>query len=124
MGLSGQQRKKLADALIDAFPTLASLEQMLSFGLNKKLRAIAGEGSLKDIIFKLIETAEAEGQVEDLVRAARGVNSGNPLLIDIAEELVIDQKPNIPVPFSEPNNQEPKIKGSSATFMENLVQNP
>ncbi|SRR5579883_1116896 len=87
MGLSGQQRKQLQSALIDAFPTTASLEQMLAFGLDKNLRAIAGEGSLQDIIFKLIQVANAEGWVEDLVRAARDSNPGNPQLKAIAEGL-------------------------------------
>jgi hypothetical protein len=87
MGLLGQQRKQLQSALIDAFPTTASLEQMLAFGLDKNLRAIAGEGSLQDIVFKLIQAANAEGWVNDLVRAARDSNSGNPQLKAIAEGL-------------------------------------
>lgn len=45
MGLSGQQRKELQDALMDAFPNTASLEQILAYELDKNLRAIAGEGS-------------------------------------------------------------------------------
>ncbi|MBR8834453.1 MAG: NACHT domain-containing protein [Stigonema ocellatum SAG 48.90 = DSM 106950] len=87
MGLSGQQRKQLQSALIDAFPTTASLEQMLAFGLDQNLRAIAGEGSLQDIVFKLIQAANAEGWVEDLVRAACDSNPGNPQLRMTAEGL-------------------------------------
>jgi len=41
------------------------------------LRTIADEGDLKDIIFKLIQTAEAEGWAEDLVCAAYNDKSGN-----------------------------------------------
>ena len=37
MRLSGEQREKLHDALIDAFRDKSSLEQMLSFQLNKNL---------------------------------------------------------------------------------------
>ncbi|MBO3461222.1 AAA-like domain-containing protein [Aetokthonos hydrillicola Thurmond2011] len=84
MGLSGQQRKQLQEALIDAFPTTASLEQMLAFGLDKNLRAIAGEGSLQDIVFKLIQAANAQGWVEDLVCAARESNPGNTTLQNVA----------------------------------------
>jgi hypothetical protein len=87
MNLSGQQRKELQDALIDAFPTTASLEQMLSYELDKNLRAIAGEGSLQDIVFKLIQTANSQGWIEDLVCAACNSNPGNPRLRAIAEEL-------------------------------------
>jgi len=88
MGLSGQQRKKLANALIDAFPTLASLEQMLLYELDKNPRAIAGEGGLQEIVFRLIQTAEAQGWVENLVRAARQENPGNSQLEAIALELL------------------------------------
>lgn len=86
--LSGQQRKKIQFALINAFPTLTSLEQMLAFGLDKNLRAIAGEGSLQDIVFKLIQAANSEGWVEDLVRVARDQNPGNSQLRIIAEEVL------------------------------------
>ena len=37
MGLSGQERKKLQDALIDAFPDIASLERMLVYQLNSQV---------------------------------------------------------------------------------------
>jgi Effector-associated domain 1 len=36
MKLSGERRLKLYSALLDAFPDKSSLEQMLSFGLDKK----------------------------------------------------------------------------------------
>jgi len=92
MSLSGQQRKQLQFALIDAFPTTASLEQMLAFELDKKLRAIAGEGSLQEIVFQLIQTAEAEGWVEDLVRGACQSNPGNLRLKIIVEGLSINHE--------------------------------
>ncbi|MBD2208017.1 NACHT domain-containing protein, partial [Calothrix sp. FACHB-1219] len=84
--LSGQKRKELQLALIDAFPNMASLEQMLAFELDKNLRAIAGEGSLQDVVFKLIQTAESQGWIEDLVRGA--CNSvRNPRLKAFAKKL-------------------------------------
>ena len=80
MVLSGRQFEELQNALIDAFIDKVNLEQMLLFGLDKKLRAIADQGNLKDIIFKLIQTANTEGWVEDLACAAYNHNSGNQLL--------------------------------------------
>ncbi|KYC34582.1 hypothetical protein WA1_51255 [Scytonema hofmannii PCC 7110] len=88
MNLVGQQRKRLQEALVSAFPTKASLEQMLSLELNRNLEAIAGGDNLREIVFKLIQTAEAQGWVEDLIRAARESNPGNLLLRDIAQELL------------------------------------
>jgi hypothetical protein len=87
MGLSGRQRKQLKDALVDAFPTKSLLEQILLFELDKNLEAIAGEGNLQEIIFKIIQTAEAEGWTEDLIHAARGANPGNLKLQTINQTL-------------------------------------
>lgn len=46
------------------------------------------EGSLQDIVFQLIQKANASGWVEKLICAARNNNPGNPKLKDIAEELL------------------------------------
>ncbi len=102
MYLSSQQRKELQSALIDAFPTAVSLEQMLVLELNKNLRAIAGEGSLQEVIFKLIQVANAEGWVEDLIRAACNSNDGNQLLKTVAAGLMLIDDPETP-PISSPN---------------------
>lgn len=88
MRLSGQQRRQLNDALIRAFPKKSSLEQMLSFELDKNLAVIAGGDALGAIVFRLIEAAEAEGWVEELIIAARKENPGNITLKCIAEELL------------------------------------
>ena len=93
MSLSGQQRKELQNALIDAFPNTISIEQMLLFELDINLRAIAGEGSLQDIVFQLIQTANSQGWIEDLVRAACKSNPGNPRLRAIVEGLLPNHDP-------------------------------
>ncbi|MDF5720227.1 MAG: FxSxx-COOH system tetratricopeptide repeat protein [Rhizonema sp. PD37] len=85
MSLSRQQRKEIHEALLDAFPTESSLEQMLSFELDKKLREIAGEGNLQQIIFRIIETAKAQGWIEDLISAAKKINPGNVKLQAITQ---------------------------------------
>ncbi|MBO3461985.1 effector-associated domain EAD1-containing protein [Aetokthonos hydrillicola Thurmond2011] len=86
--LSGKQRQELESALIDAFPTTLKLERMLSFGLERNLRAIAGEGSLQDIVFRLIQVAESQGWLEDLICAALNLNPRNARLRDVARELI------------------------------------
>ncbi|BDA71674.1 hypothetical protein CAL7716_058400 [Calothrix sp. PCC 7716] len=89
MKLSSQQRKKLQEALIDAFPNVSSLKQMLSHELDENLEVITGEGkNLQDIIFTLIQTANSQGWVEGLVCAARKYNPGNVLLETTVEELL------------------------------------
>ena len=93
MSLSGQQRQKLQEALIDAFPEKSSLERMLSFQLDKKLDKIAGGANLEDVVFNLIKKAEAENWVENLISAACKSNPENQLLKNIAAELLSNDQP-------------------------------
>ena len=98
MSLSGQQRQTLQEALINAFPSKSSLEQMLSFQLNKSLDTFAGGDNLQVIVFNIIKIAEAEDWVENLIEAARKSNPGNKLLKDIATKLlseIISEKPAV-----------------------------
>lgn len=90
--LSGQQSKKLKEALIDAFPSAAALEQMLAYELEKSLRVITGEGSLQNIVFDLIQAANAQGWINELICAACITNPGNLKLQDIAKEVLTNSK--------------------------------
>ena len=102
MNLSGSQRETLIKALINAFPRKASLEQMLSLKLDKNLDSIAEGADLKTIVFKLIQIAEAENWVGNLIDAARRSNPGNQLLKDIAAELLSEDQPETEIsPRSE-----------------------
>ncbi len=87
INLTGKQFKQLTEALTSAFPNRNSLAQMLRFGLEKPLNNISQGSNLSEIAFEVMETAEAEGWVKDLILAAREHNSGSPELRAIAEEL-------------------------------------
>ena len=87
MGLPSQLRKQLTEALLDAFPDKASLEQMLSFELDISVDTIAGGNNLQDKVFELIKKAEAGNWVTKLVDAARRQNPGNQLLKEVAAEI-------------------------------------
>lgn len=86
MNLSGQNRKQLRDALLDAFPTKSSLEKMLSLKLEKKLDTIALGNNLADIVFNLIQTSEVEGWIENLILGACESKPKNAKLQAIAQE--------------------------------------
>ena len=90
MDLSGEERKQLHDALIDAFPSKTLLEQMVSFELDENLNVIASGTDLNDIVFNLITTAESEGWVEELIFAARRSNPGNPKLKAISQKFGLE----------------------------------
>ncbi|MCW5319486.1 hypothetical protein GTQ43_39840 [Nostoc sp. KVJ3] len=100
MTFSGQQRRQLKEALISAFPTRSSLEQMLSLELEKNLEAIAGGSNLQDIVFRLIQMAEAEGWLNDLIHAAQNYNPGNQALRDFTEAYITSNSDSLTADYS------------------------
>jgi hypothetical protein len=95
MQLKGKQFRYLQEALLGAFPNRAKLKQMVRFGLEENLDAIATGENDEDVVFKLIDWAETNGNLENLLIAARnedcGGNPGNPQLKKICEELLQGQ---------------------------------
>lgn len=81
MKLTGQQYMEFQDALIHAFPRLSKLRQMVRFRLERNLDTITLGENLAEIAFDLIQTAEAEGWVLQLINAAYESNPGNPKLM-------------------------------------------
>lgn len=108
---TSQQRKKLRDALVSAFPERSLLDQLLYFELDKKLNQITKDSNLKVIIFELIIKAESEGWLEYLIGAARKENPGNLQLEAIARELLPSETLPIPLPatLSEQSQQQQRI---------------
>ncbi|MFO0759870.1 MAG: effector-associated domain EAD1-containing protein [Byssovorax sp.] len=68
--LTGKEQQALVDALLDAFPKTSDLKQLVRFGLDENLEALAGEGKLRDVVFELIEHTESRGTTDDLIAAA------------------------------------------------------
>lgn len=85
MKLTGRQYRELADVLLDAFPSCSQLTQMVRFRLDKNLNALAMGDDLREIVFKLIGIAEAEGWTSRLIAAARESNPGNPRLLAFSQ---------------------------------------
>ena len=85
-----QQRKKLRDALLSAFPEKSSLDQLLYYELDQNLNQITDKDSnLENIVFELIRKAESEGWLEELIGAAQKENPKNSQLSVIASELLL-----------------------------------
>jgi len=77
MGLAGSERKKLRQAIINAYPSKAKLKMMVSDELEENLDAIAGGENLDEIVFNFIEWAESQGKLETIIDAAIRTNPGN-----------------------------------------------
>ena len=112
MQLNGKSRQQFHDALLSAFPTPAKLKQMVSFELDENLDAIATGGNYSEVVFKLIEWAEAEGREEQLLNAALSSNPGNPKLKSFDKQIRNTQNNN-PTPQSEESPSTPPAPESS-----------
>ena len=87
MELDGKSRKQFQDALLNAFPSEADLEQMVSFELDENLNSIATGGNYSEVVFKLIKWAQAQGRVKELLDAALSANPGNPKLRSFDDQM-------------------------------------
>ncbi|MGK7875597.1 MAG: effector-associated domain EAD1-containing protein [Xenococcaceae cyanobacterium] len=85
--LAGKQRKQLREALISAFPGKGELEIMLSEELDIDLDEIAKGDNYQQVVFNLIKYIEAQGEIQELLRAAKAANSNNPKLKQFEAEL-------------------------------------
>ncbi|AKJ08281.1 Hypothetical protein AA314_09907 [Archangium gephyra] len=78
------------------------LTQMVRFQLGENLAAIAEGGGLANTVFKLIEWAESQGRLAELVTGALKANPGNPGLRACAAQLGLLATAPTPGPTSTP----------------------
>src|SRR6266446_5038580 len=93
--LTNTQFEQLQKALEDAFDK-DGLEQMLRLRLGKKLSSIVStDKDLLMTIFKLIERAEREGWISQLIVEAREWNRGNAMLLEFCQQIgLVPATPN------------------------------
>ncbi len=85
--MNGEQQRRLHQGLLGAFPDAGSMRQMVKFGLNQNLDAIANTSRLDIAVFELMQWAESRDKTISLVAVARNSNPDNAALRTIAEEL-------------------------------------
>lgn len=93
--LDGQQFEELQNALMSAFRTYEQLQMLMRTQLNIPLAQIAPPGPLPNVAFQIIEWAEANDRVEDLISGAIKRVPNNPELRRFAVEvsLVSEEAP-------------------------------
>jgi len=79
MAYSGQAEQVFQDALVSAFPTYESMEQLVRL-LDVNLAEISRRGNLRDVVFDVVRWADRENRVPDLIRTAAAEQAGNPRL--------------------------------------------
>lgn len=80
MSPTGAQLRALDTAIRSGYPSYSSLQQMLAYELERDLRGITAQAGMKDVVFNLLDAAQSEGWVDELVTAALLANPGNPEL--------------------------------------------
>jgi hypothetical protein len=86
--LTGEDRRQLIAALLEAFPSPQELEMLLDLRLDRSLAAIAPTNQAYEYVtFKVIERSEAEGWMPELLLAASSARPGNPSLAKVAQPL-------------------------------------
>ena len=78
--LTGPELEELQAAILDAFPVKAHLEQLVKFEFDVSLASVADGDSLTIVVFRLIEWADANGKIEQLVAATVRAVPDNPKL--------------------------------------------
>ena len=91
MNLQGTDVEKLVNAMLKAYPEQCQLEEMVLYRLDENLAAIvpSSNSTLRFIIFKLIQWAEANGTIRDLLRAISEYRPDNSELRTVINNLLI-----------------------------------
>jgi hypothetical protein len=87
MRLSGSQVSRLQEALLQAFPSIPALRELVRLQLNEDLDRIAGGTNTAETVLNLIRWAEATDRPGDLAGAAAKMRPRNPELQALAAEL-------------------------------------
>ncbi|MGI8588543.1 MAG: ATP-binding protein [Chloroflexia bacterium] len=82
--LTGPQYRRLCGILLSAFPSKSDLAELVRFRLDERLDAIAGGDDTKAVVFNLIDWAEANGRLEDLLKGAAAERPKSAELADFA----------------------------------------
>jgi hypothetical protein len=87
--LTRAQRDDLQRAILEAVSSYDELQMIARFRLDLNLNAISAEGSLRDVVFRLLEWAEANGRTAELLQALLQERPEHPGLQELAAQVGI-----------------------------------
>jgi hypothetical protein len=91
--LKGKQVEALRDALVQAFPTYKQLTALMRFELDENIAAHVAPGPMNEVALELVEWAQAEGRLDDLLAGARAQRPRNAALQSLLLELSLTSAP-------------------------------
>lgn len=81
MNLSGQEKRKLREALMSAYPEFFDVQELVDTYFNTPLNHITKEKTNhREVVFDLVTWAKSKGKLEKLIVVAYEDNSDNPEL--------------------------------------------
>lgn len=86
MAIPGDVFRAIQNALLSAYPTRASLREMVRIGISELLDAIADGKNQTELVFDLVSWAEARGRLKELIDAAVRDNPKNPELVALVAD--------------------------------------
>jgi hypothetical protein len=93
MKLTLLDRQECHRSLLDAFPRMNDLEQLVAFNFDKPLDAITDANDRKTAILDLISWAQSQDKIKDLIRGALEKNPSNKSLRDFAVKIGLEDLP-------------------------------
>ncbi len=101
MELIGDRFDQLERALLAAYPDEVPLKRMVRSVLGERLQAIAGGNNQTELIFSLLEWAESENKVGELLR---GAHRHNPRNKEVRSFLLAHSQPFLATAVDENNS--------------------
>jgi hypothetical protein len=101
--LSGGQKALLIEALTAAYPDYDSLDMLFGLHLDRPLANYAAEGPLRQVVFKVIKAAEAQGWTDQLITGAALGNPGNPQLRELIAGGLLNRDMAVRTALAEPS---------------------
>ena len=105
--LSSEQRSALDRELRASYTGFYDLARLLKHSLGRSLKNIANESGMDEVVYKVIEDAEAKGWVSELVVAAAKDRPSNDDLAALAAELGGVVAAPLPLPPPSPPQPQP-----------------
>lgn len=87
MKLNKIQRKQLREAIMSAYRSKSRLKVLLSDELDSRLDDIVGGETYTEIVFNLVDWADEQGRLEELISAAYRTNPRNEDFLKFVESL-------------------------------------
>jgi hypothetical protein len=120
MDLTGEQRKKLHDSVVEAINDQPELARLVRHGMNVRLNQVVSSGGLDAVVFELLDWLEAQGRIQEFIRVMREARPYQSQLRIALDNIEGIQTPPPPLPSADAVTSQPRDEHQSARPTERL----